>query len=124
MKKPFEIEELGAYILRFAKIDEASAVPAIQIGSLTLNMASHALCAQNNEQIHLTKKQFEVLSVLAQNMGQTTTRQRLKQLLWNDGNYSEASLDNYISQLRKILSIDETVRLETIPKLGFLLSAQ
>lgn len=87
-------------------------------------MASHALCVQNNEQIHLTKKQFEVLSVLAQNMGQTTTRQRLKQLLWNDGNYSEASLDNYISQLRKILSIDETVRLETIPKLGFLLSAQ
>lgn len=87
-------------------------------------MASHALCAQNNEQIHLTKKQFEVLSVLAQNMGQTTTRQRLKQLLWNDGNYSEASLDNYISQLRKILSIDETARLETIPKLGFLLSAQ
>lgn len=124
MKKPFEIEELGAYILRFAKIDEASAAPAIQIGSLTLNMASHALCVQNNEQIHLTKKQFEVLSVLAQNMGQTTTRQRLKQLLWNDGNYSEASLDNYISQLRKILSIDETVRLETIPKLGFLLSVQ
>lgn len=69
MKKPFEIEELGAYILRFAKIDEASAAPAIQIGSLTLNMASHALCAQNNEQIHLTKKQFEVLSVLAQSMG-------------------------------------------------------
>lgn len=122
MKKPFEIEELGAYIMRFSKTGENSMTASmIQIGSLSLDMTSHMLLTDNKKQIHLSKKQFEVLSVLAQNMGETTTRQMLKQLLWSDGNYSDASLDNYISQLRKILSIDENIRLETIPKLGFLL---
>lgn len=125
MKKPFEIEELGAYILRFSKTDESSKIlSVIQIGNLTLDMASHALLTKNKEQIHLSKKQFEVLSVLAQNMGKTITRQILKHQLWADGNYSDASLDNYISQIRKILSIDESIRLETIPKLGFLLNVE
>lgn len=84
-------------------------------------MQFHALFTKNNDQIHLSQKQFEVLSILAQNLGKITTRQTLKRQLWSDGNYSDPSLDNYISQLRKILSIDESVQLETIPKVGFLL---
>lgn len=122
MKKPFEIEELGVYILRFAKTEEIQMIESvIKIGSFTLDVTSHALCTKDNKQIHLSKKQFEVLNILAQNIGKTITRQTLKYQLWTDGNYSDASLDNYISQLRKILSIDENVKLETIPKVGFLL---
>ena len=122
LKKPFEIDELGAYIQRFAKTDEKlGIVTDIQIGSLNLQMQFHALYTKNNDQIHLSQKQFEVLSILAQNLGKITTRQTLKCQLWPDGNYSDPSLDNYISQLRKILSVDESVKLETIPKVGFLL---
>lgn len=122
LKKPFEIDELGAYIQRFAKTDEKlGIVTDFQIGCLNLHMQSHALYTKNNDQIHLSQKQFEVLSILAQNLGKITTRQTLKCQLWPDGNYSDPSLDNYISQLRKILSVDESIKLETIPKVGFLL---
>lgn len=122
LKKPFEIDELGAYIQRFAKTDEKlGIVTDIQIGNLNLHMQFHALYTKNNDQIHLSQKQFEVLSILSQNLGKITTRQTLKRQLWPDGNYSDPSLDNYISQLRKILSVDESVKLETIPKVGFLL---
>lgn len=62
LKKPFEIDELGAYIQRFAKTDEKlGIVTDIQIGCLNLHMQSHALYTKNNDQLHLSQKQFEVL---------------------------------------------------------------
>lgn len=122
LKKPFEIEELGAYILRFAQTTDVSEVSHdIQIGRFTLDLDSHTLYDGEEVQAHLPLKQFEVLCVLAQNMGNLVSRQTLRDQLWTDGNYSDASLDNFISQLRKFLSDDVSVMIETIPKMGFVL---
>lgn len=43
----------------------------------------------------------------------------LRHELWPNGNDSDASLDNYISQLHKIFAKDESVNIVTIPKIGF-----
>ena len=119
MKKPFEIEEMGFYIQRFAKTDECLTGQILQFGKCQLDCPSHILNISGINKTHLTLKQFQVLFLLAEHFGEAISRQILKDALWPDGNTSDASLDNYISQLRKLLVSDTSIRIETITKTGF-----
>lgn len=122
MKKPFEIEELGAYINRFACIKSASYNDEIlNFGGCMLNVSSHTLRNCFGKEYHLTLKQFQILYTLVQNAGSTVERKTIKDMLWPDGNSSDASLDNYISQLRKMLVENNGLEIHTIPKHGFVL---
>lgn len=122
MKKPFEIEELGAYINRFAGLMHTSYNDKIMnFGGCMLNVSSHTLTNALGKDYHLTLKQFQILLILVENAGRTVERNVIKDLLWPDGNSSEASLDNYISQLRKMLEVHNGVEIHTIPKHGFVL---
>lgn len=120
LKKPFEMEEVAAYIQRFAQMDDAQdAATMISIGKYSLNINSRDLFFDGKSECRLTAKQFQVIRFLLKKSGEDITRQALKKELWSDGNASDASLDNYISQLRKILAKDAVVQIVTIPKIGF-----
>ena len=121
MKKPFEIEELALYIQRFAKTEDNTLPTKIKIGSSELDTVSHFITILGTNSIHLSLKQYQVMVLLTEHMGKMVTRQELKEALWPDGNASDASLDNYISQLRKLLAPDTSVSIDTIPKTGFML---
>lgn len=123
LKKPFEIEELVAYIKRFAlKKEKMSLDEGLAIGCLTLSLTTHVLWHKGKEICRLTPKQFVILDILVQNRGKVVTRDVLKQELWKDNNSSDASLDNFISQVRKICSVDNSITIDTIPKLGVILN--
>ncbi len=119
MKKPFEIEELGFYIQRFAKLEDDVQDSILKFGKCQLDCHSRCLNVPGADAIRLSLKQFIVLSLLAKHFGETVNRQVIKNVLWPDGNTSDASLDNYISQLRKLLASDTSVCIDTIPKTGF-----
>lgn len=118
LKKPFEIDELVAYIKRFAKTENED---KISFGGFSLNKQTHDLYDNLHHVTHLTNKQFQLLETLLANQSEVIPRESLKQKLWKDGNSSDASLDNYVSQLRKICSSDDSIKIETVPKKGFLL---
>lgn len=122
MKKPFEIEEMGFYIQRFAKLEDDTIDSVLKFGKCQLDCYSRSLNVPGTDAIHLSLKQFQVLNLLAKHFGESVSRQVLKEALWPDGNTSDASLDNYISQLRKLLTPDASIHLDTIPKTGFMLS--
>lgn len=120
LKKPFEIDELAAYIQRFAHGDQTQDVASmINMGKYSLSINSRDLSFDKKIECRLTAKQFQVLKLLLKNSGDNITRQQLRKELWPDGNASDASLDNYISQLRKIFAKDERIQIVTIPKIGF-----
>lgn len=121
LKKPFEIEELLAYIQRHS----ASFHPkGIQAGCFTLNTEENLLMKKDEVVKKLSLFECKLLKLLALNMNQLVTREQIKRELWEDGFSSEQSLNNYIAKLRKYLSEDNQLELVTIPKIGYKLVNQ
>lgn len=121
LKKPVDVEEVAAYVKRFAKVKEEQqdAAFTITIASYVFNITTQELSRKGKVAGHLTTKQSLVIKLLLEHLGEIVSRQDLKYALWPDGNSSDASLDNYISQLRKIFAADESIHIITIPKIGF-----
>lgn len=116
LKKPFEIEELVAYIQRHTLSFHPK---GIRIGHFSLNIEENLL--MKNEEVVKKLSLFEckLLKLLAMNMNQPITREQIEQELWEDGNGNEQSLNNYIAKLRKYLSEDSRLELITIQKVGY-----
>lgn len=117
LKKPFEIDELLAYIARHTTTFHSK---GLQIGNFKLD-AGESLLLQDNEVVRrLTLLECKLLKILALNLNQTVTREQIERELWNDNRYSsEQSLNNFIAKLRKYLSADNSVELLTVPKMGY-----
>lgn len=121
LKKPFEIEELLAYIQRHTVSFHSK---GIQIGCFSLNVEENLL--MKNEEVIKKLSLFEckLLKLLAMNMNQPITREQIEQELWEEGYGNEQSLNNYIAKLRKYLSEDDQLELITIQKVGYKLVSQ
>lgn len=120
LKKPFEIEELMAYIRRHAPGFHAA---GILFGKFSLHTEDEMLLKDGEVVKRLTPFEFKILKLLVQNMNRTVTREQLERELWENGQAaSEYSLNNYMAKLRKYLADDETISLEVVPKVGYMLS--
>lgn len=89
---------------------------------INLNMRKVYL---NGEDLHLTPKQFALLSMLSQHMGEVVTKEDLYQEIWeNDFDVgSDAALKYHIKELRKKLNLHGADGLiETVWGVGYILS--
>lgn len=119
LKKPFEIEELVAYISRHTV---SFHVKPAQIGKFTLNSEDNLLMKGEEMVRKLSVFESKLLKLLMLNIDKVITREQIERELWEDGSGNEQSLNNYIAKLRKYLSEDESLELMTIPKVGYKLS--
>lgn len=120
LKKPFEVEELIAYIRRHTPGFHAA---GIFFGKFMLRMEDEMLLKDGEKVRQLTPFEFKILKLLVQNMNRTVTREQLDRELWEDGQVaSEYSLNNYMAKLRKYLIDDEAISLKVVPKVGYMLS--
>lgn len=72
------------------------------------------------EEITLSKKECELLSILVSSSNEVVTRDELKKRVWEDnGVIVGRSLDTFISKLRKKLKDDDTVKLTNIHGVGY-----
>ncbi|HEX8555169.1 MAG TPA: response regulator transcription factor [Sphingomonas sp.] len=81
--KPFDTEELLAR-LRAAlrhKFDERGASPLVRAGELEIDLVDRRI-SKAGEEVHLTRKEYEVLAVLAAAPGRVVTHQRILQAAW------------------------------------------
>jgi len=122
LRKPFEIVELIAYIRSLVKV-EMTESHAVEIGGISIDTEKRTLTHANGSIERLTAMQAEVLMTLIENANNPTLRSQLYDNLWPDGNASDASLDNIMSKLRKVLAIDTNIKIETLRKVGFELRA-
>jgi two-component system, OmpR family, KDP operon response regulator KdpE len=122
MTKPFGMAELEARI-RTAIRHRNPEPPTrtLSLGSLELDLVHHEAHLKGNR-VELTSKEFEVLSVLAQNAGRTCTRQMILQAVWGEGYEAEARyLHAYVHRLRQKLNDPSGTLIRTAPGVGYTL---
>ncbi len=126
--KPFDEEELlcriHAVLNRYQPMGAYLSIP-----KPTYNLANYRFDAQNYALIHsehthrLTHRESDILEMLCANKGSLVRRSDLLTTFWGrDDYFNGRSLDVFIARLRKLLSEDEKVKIETVPKVGYVLN--
>jgi two-component system alkaline phosphatase synthesis response regulator PhoP len=108
--KPFSIKEVIARVKAITRRDYET-IPKIKkeqeiitIGDLKLNLVSKRLELQNKNVI-LTKKEFEILSLLVQHPQKLFSREEILQNVWKEESYVlERTVDVHVARLRKKLN--------------------
>ncbi len=113
LTKPFEPRELVARIrVQLRKQDEGEGEEVIQRGKLEINTLTREVFF-NNDLIYLTKMEYELLKLLAENPGRPFTRDELLNKVWGfEFTPSTRTVDTHVLQLRQKLdeSLIDTVR--------------
>ncbi len=93
----------------------------IQIGKYSFDVKNQALSI-NDKQRRITTKECQVLNYLYNSKNQITRRDDILMDLWGENDYFKGrSLDVFIARLRKYLSEDATIKIETVHGVGFIL---
>lgn len=90
----------------------------ISIGSFTFIPTQKTLKAGDTA-IHLKPMQCKLLLLLSVSMSLTVSREQIERMLWDNDLCHEYSINNFISQLRKILASDPSVAIETVSGAGY-----
>lgn len=121
LKKPFNTEELIAYIEAFTKKENDQDV---HIASMTINWEKHQLSFPNEPDIKLTPMETKFLQYLVANVNRIVMREEIVKALWEekDPSSSEQSINNYVVRLRRYLHAESRISLDNIPKKGYKLT--
>lgn len=106
--KPFDTEELLARVraaLR-GKLAAQGGAPVVQVGNVTIDLVQHRISKAGDE-VHLTRKEYEVLSQLALAPGRIVTHKRILDAAWpHEHDKRVEYLRSVIRQLRQKLEDD------------------
>ncbi len=98
--KPFESKEL---LLRLNALNKRKHIGnVVKIGDLTINLDSKTVF-KGKKEIKLTKKSWEVLTLLLKNRGDVVNTERIINYVWGDKPVGDEIVRTYIKELRKIL---------------------
>ncbi len=106
--KPFSTEELLARVralLRRSR-DARRVVQGITMGDVRIDLVKFT-ARRNEEDLHLTAKEFAMLRLLAESGGEPVSRQRFLDLVWGASAFpTTRTVDNHVAGLRAKIEID------------------
>ncbi len=119
--KPFSLAELGARIDAHLRRDRRSGRIQRKIfGDLTVDYSAREVLFRG-EKIHFNRKEFEILSLLSLNRGQTFDRGRIYERIWGlEGDGDDTVIMEHIRKIRmklKAAGCDECI--ETVWGIGY-----
>ena len=104
--KPFSVKEVLARVRALLKRSSLIKMPADtkwSYRSLSIDIPANRVTIDNNE-VSLTKKEFEILSLLAQASPNVLTRSEILGSVWGDNEFVlDRTVDVHITRLRKKL---------------------
>lgn len=101
--KPFSIKEVCARVKAVLKRVAATPEQQIEIGEILINAVTKQVIV-NKQSVPLTKKEFEILYMLAKAPGRIFSREAILRNVWADDGYVlERTVDVHITRLRKKL---------------------
>ncbi|MEV0183394.1 response regulator transcription factor [Streptomyces sp. NPDC050625] len=121
--KPFALQEL---VLRLRALlrRRPPAVPeqVLRVADLLIDPAARTV-RRGGRPLDLTRREFELLEVLARNAGLVLTRDQLLERVWGyDFDVRSDAVDTFVSYLRRKLEADGAPRLiQTVRGVGFVL---
>jgi DNA-binding response OmpR family regulator len=119
IKKPFEIQELDAYIKRF--LSTYSPGNVIPIGLYSIELSNQKLVFKEEIVKFLSPMEKNALVLLIKNKNEMVSRDVFGKELWGTEFIStnEAALNNLISKLRGMINKDARISIETIKFKGY-----
>lgn len=129
ISKPFSTTELALRIFSLIKRTNPKKVDnsrpdLITFGHFTFDYPNRLLCSPDGD-MNLTKKEAEVLRMLAQNVNNVVKREAVLTDVWGENDYFMGrSMDVYIARLRKKLQEDQSVSIVNIHRMGFKLEVK
>lgn len=127
LTKPFDPVELVMRVKALIKRYRISVSQMVQIGEITLDRSSYKVfLPQENEEVTLPRKEFELLYKLASYPGQLFTRDNLIQLIWGyDYEGDERTVDVHIKRLReRFEAYTHSFKIVTLRGLGYRLEVE
>ncbi|PRD49101.1 response regulator transcription factor [Sphingobacterium haloxyli] len=124
--KPFDAEELVWRIHNILNRNSGEATRGeLRLGDVVLDRNTMRLTIGGQKQYRLTTREFELWEFLLAHENTVLKRSDILIEIWgNDDYFLGRSLDVFISRIRKILRFSESVELETVFKVGFIMKAR
>jgi len=122
--KPFTITELSLRIYALLRRSKPALVSdempeTLRFGTFTFDYPNRMLCTATDT-VPLTKKEADVLRMLAANVNNVVKREKVLTDVWGENDYFMGrSMDVYIARLRKKLSEDKNVSIVNVHRMGF-----
>ncbi|WP_062993413.1 response regulator transcription factor [Nocardia anaemiae] len=129
LTKPFDLGELVARLHALLRRRPALIRPSgdeqRQVGQVRIDRAGHRVFA-SGQQVELTKREFEVLALLAENIGIVLSREQILSAVWGyDFTTDTNVVDVFVSYLRRKLEAHGAPRvIHTVRGVGFVLREQ
>ena len=106
--KPFGVGEFMAR-LRAAlrhRMQRSGEMPVVQIGGLEIDVARRRV-TRDGQELKLTRREFDLLSVLARHAGKVVTHKQLLHAVWGPAHEQDTQyLRTYVGQLRQKVEPD------------------
>lgn len=127
LAKPFALIELLSRINAVARRKFKIVNEDIRLSDFTMQLQSRKLTCKNQE-VDLTKKEYDLLNYLVINKGKVLTRQQLYEHIWGnilDDQYDSNFIDVHIKNLRKKLNQHAPAPwLETVRGVGYIVKIE
>lgn len=119
--KPFYLEELIAKIKERFEHSQSKTSTRMTIGQTIFDRNLSTIEIDGTVQ-HLSARQSEILTILAQNIGHTVERDTILQTVWGNDSYANSlALNVQITYLRKMLEADTSISIVSLKKRGYIL---
>ncbi len=104
--KPFELSELFARLRALIRRANGQAVPAIEIGGVTIDTRARR-ATQGGEAVSLTAREYALVEMLALRRGQVVSRTEMYEHLFDENEDTMSNLlDVHVSNIRRKLGKD------------------
>jgi len=117
LKKPFHLKELS---LRIDKVMQSCTIPRSHLRlskSYSYDASTSTLLCDNVTQ-HLTKRQLQIIDLLARNRGRVVDFDQFRDYIWDEEYVDNATIRSEVSRLKKSLKEDF---IQNIRALGYMI---
>ena len=123
LPKPFQAQELVARVNALLRRDKTQKGLEITVGDRSIDRRKMQV-SRGGSEITLTRREYDLLVVLAENEGRVLTREAIQRLAWNDPDAYSNTVEVHISALRRKLDAPFPKRLiHTVYGFGYMLRA-
>jgi DNA-binding response OmpR family regulator len=106
LTKPFSVRELLARVKAVLRRTPDTECHVVAIGKIEVDF-NHYVAKENNTEIEMTHKEFEILKYFIERKAQTVNRDQLINDVWGYEAYpTSRTVDNHILKLRKKIETD------------------